>query len=59
LRNGVIQITADLAFGAASASPDCNKEAAHSSNMTFTHFASACHFPNRSGWQNGILHRLS
>jgi hypothetical protein len=27
------------------------------STMTFT--LSPRHFPNRSGWQNGILHRLS
>ena len=53
----VIPITRVSHFGAASASFHGNKEAANSSTMTFT--LSPRHFPNRSGWRNGVLYRLS
>ena len=40
--------------------PSVRKEAAHSSNMTFTLFDSPRHFPKcRPGRRNGILHSLS
>jgi hypothetical protein len=45
-------------FGAASASLHCNKEAANSSNMTFSLFDSSRHYPSRSGCRNDF-HRLS
>jgi hypothetical protein len=50
----VTEITAFTGFGAANASFLFNKEAAHSSNMTFNLFDSPRHFPNRSGWRNGV-----
>jgi hypothetical protein len=53
----VTRITRVSNFGAASASLLVTKEAANSSTMTFT--LSTRHFPNRSGWRNGALHRLS
>jgi hypothetical protein len=49
----VIWTTGTSNFGAANASTQGNKEAANSSNMTFTLFDSPRHFPNRSGWRNG------
>lgn len=56
----VTRITWSSRFGSASASVMDNKEAANSSNMTYTLFDSSRHFPKmRSGWRNGILHRLS
>jgi len=51
-------ITRRSRFGAASASIKGNKEAANSS-MTYTLFDSPRYHPNRSGWRNGNLHRLS
>jgi hypothetical protein len=54
----VTEITAISRFGAANASSLCNKEAAHSSTMTFNLFESPRHFLNRSGWRNGV-YRLS
>lgn len=58
-RCGVTSITRGAVFGRASASLDGTKEAATTSYMTFT-LESPRHFPNvRSGWRNGILHRLS
>jgi hypothetical protein len=50
----VTEITVIPSFGAANASFLFNKEAAHSSNMTFNLFDSPRHFPNRSGWRNGV-----
>jgi hypothetical protein len=55
----VIRTTQLSSFGAASASVRGNKEAANSSNMTFTRIDSPRHYPNRSGRRNGTLHRLS
>ena len=56
----VIRVTGILIFGAANASLNATKEAAYSSNMTYTLFESARHIPKcRSGWRNGNLHRLS
>jgi hypothetical protein len=46
-------------FGAANASVIGNKEAANSSNMTFTFIDTPHHYPNRFGRRNGTLHRLS
>ncbi len=54
----VRRITGLSGFGAASASVRGNKEAANSS-MTYTLFDSPRYHPNRSGWRNGNLHRLS
>jgi hypothetical protein len=54
----VIAITGNFRFGAANASSHSNKEAAHSSNMTFNLFESPRHFPDCSGWRNGV-YRLS
>jgi hypothetical protein len=55
----VTSITKRSQFGAASASLFVNKEAANS-RMTFTLFDFLRHFPTRrSGWRNGVLHRLS
>jgi len=45
-------------FGAANASVMGNKEAANSSNMTFTFIDSPRHYPNRSGRRDGV-HCLS
>ena len=56
----MIAVTQILIFGAANAPITSTKEAANSSNMTYTLFDSSRHFPKmRSGWRNGILHRLS
>jgi len=46
-------------FGSANALVRGNKEAANSSNMTYTLLDSPRHYPNRSGWRNGVLYRLS
>jgi hypothetical protein len=59
LSRGAIKLTRLSSFGAASASVRGNKEAANSSNMTFTRIDSPRHYPNRSGRRNGPLHRLS
>ena len=59
LQNGGMTITVTSTFGAASASILHNKEAANSSNMTYTLFDSPRHYPNRSGCRNGVLYRLS
>jgi hypothetical protein len=55
----VTRITELSSFGAASASVIGTKEAANSSNMTYTFFDSPRHYPNRSGCRSGVLHRLS
>ena len=55
----VIRITRVWRFGAASASMLGNKEAAYSSNMTFTLFDTPRHYPNRSDWRNGAFYCLS
>jgi hypothetical protein len=59
LYGGVTRITELSRFGVASAALTGNKEAANSSNMTYTFFDSPRHYPNRSGCRNGVLHRLS
>jgi hypothetical protein len=59
LSRAVIGITNVQSFGAANASMLSNKEAAYSSNMTFTLFDTPRHYPNRSGWRNGAFYCLS
>jgi hypothetical protein len=59
LYRAVIGITNLESFGAANASILSNKEAANSSNMTFTLFETPRHYPNRSGWRNGAFYCLS